>query len=96
MRYKTGSLFIAGIALLLSGFVGVVRADAGQAAEVRQSVDRASREPAFASQSTTVIIESDQGAAAVKEHVSAAGGKLRYSVGKRHEVDIPNGSFRSS
>lgn len=90
MRHKIGSFFLAGIALLLTGFSGVARADAVLADQVRQSIDRASREPAFAGQATTVIIETDLGSA-IRTHVSAAGGRLRYSVGKRHEVVIPNG-----
>lgn len=90
MQHKSGRLIFSGIVFLLGVSAGTAQADAFDSGEVRQAIDRASREPAFAGRSTTVIIESDLGGA-IGTPVTAAGGRLRYSVGRRHEVVIPNG-----
>jgi hypothetical protein len=90
MRYKSGRFVVSGIVVLLAGFTGPAQADAVESAEVRRTVERAAREPAFAAQSSTVIIETEPGDD-IKPHVTAVGGKRRFSVGKYHEVVIPNG-----
>lgn len=90
MRSLSGGHAVFGAIFALTGFIGAAQAAAVESGEVRQAIERASREPAFAARSTTVIVETDI-SDAVKAHVTAAGGKLRYSVGKRHEVVIPNG-----
>ena len=46
----------------------------------------------MAQQVTTVIVESDLDSA-IRAQISAAGGILRYSAGKRHEVTIPGGQL---
>jgi hypothetical protein len=82
-------MFVA-VVFLFAGVTGAARADAVQSGKVRQSIERAAREPAFAGQSSTVIIEAGAGDD-IKSPVAAAGGKLRYSVGNRHEAVVPNG-----
>jgi len=87
MRYKPCRMIIAGIAFWFAGLANAAPGGAFHSADVQQLIDRAGREPAFAEQAVTVIVEDDLGSA-VKTHASAAGGTLRYSVGRRHEVSI--------
>src|SRR3990167_8147360 len=87
MRYKPCRMIIAGIAFWFAGLANAAPGGAFHSADVQQLINRLCREPAFAEQAVTVIVEDDLGSA-VKTHASAAGGTLRYSVGRRHEVSI--------
>ena len=87
MRYKLCRIILAGIAYGFTGFASAAPGGAFHSGEVQDLIDRAGREPAFAEQPVTVIIE-DGPASAIRAHASAAGATLRYSVGKRHEVSI--------
>ena len=87
MRYKLCRIILAGIAYGFTGFASAAPGGAFHSGEVQELIDRAGREPAFAEQPVTVIIE-DGPASAIRAHASAAGATLRYSVGKRHEVSI--------
>lgn len=87
MRYKLCRIILAGIAYGFTGFASAAPGGAFHSGEVQELIDRAGREPAFAEQPVTVIVE-DGAASAIRTHASAAGGTLRYSVGKRHEVSI--------
>ena len=87
MRYKLCRIILAGIAYGFTGFASAAPGGAFHSGEVQELIDRAGREPAFAEQPVTVIIE-DGTASAIRAHASAAGATLRYSVGKRHEVSI--------
>lgn len=56
--------------------------------ELRHFMGRAAIEPGVAAQPVTVIVESDMDSYERGE-VTAAAGKLRYSIGRRHEVVLP-------
>jgi hypothetical protein len=60
--------------------------------DVRYFKERADTEPALAGQSVTVIVEENLDSAILAE-ISAAGGRLRYSVDRRHEVVLPGGKL---
>lgn len=87
MQYKFRRIILAGIAFWLSGLTGVAFGGGRHSQDIQELIDRAARVPAFAQQSVTVIIEAgpedDLGAPVVAE-----GGKIRYRVGKYHEVSI--------
>jgi len=63
---------------------------AGYSHEIQQWMDDARHDPAVASSSITVIVETDPGAA-IASLIGAQGGKLRYRWGRAHEVSIPAG-----
>jgi subtilisin family serine protease len=75
------------MAFWLTGFPGDASAAGKHSAGVQRLIERADREPALAEEPVTVIIEDGLGSD-IKTHVSAAEGKIRYSVGRRHEVTI--------
>jgi len=88
---RSPAIIFAAIAFSFSGIVGI--AEAGPVVHsdgVRQLIERAASDPHLAVQPTTVIIETDSGRV-IRAPVSAAGGTLRYSIGRRHEVVIPAG-----
>jgi hypothetical protein len=62
--------------------------------EVREFTSRVAVAPALQSQPVTVIVEAVAAdAGIVKEHATALGGKLRFSVDQRHEVVLPSGKL---
>ncbi|MEW6330088.1 MAG: S8 family serine peptidase [Pseudomonadota bacterium] len=83
-------VIIAFGALLCAGSICGAHAAAVESGAVQQAIERASREPGFAAQPATVIVEADSGET-VRAYAAAVGGKLRFSVGRRHEVVVPNG-----
>ncbi len=58
--------------------------------EIQRWIDAANRDPAVASSSVTVIVETAPGAS-VTSLIASHGGKLRYRHGRSHEVSIPAG-----
>src|SRR3989344_2096854 len=87
MQYKLSRIILAGIAFWFAGYTGAASGGAFHSGDVQNLIDRAGREPAFAEQPVTVIVEDGPGSA-IRTPVSAAGGEMRFSVGNRHEVSI--------
>ena len=62
--------------------------------EVREFMSRVAAAPALQSQPVTVIVEAVAAdAGIVKEHATALGGNLRFSVDQRYEVALPGGKL---
>ena len=55
-------------------------------------MERVAAAPSLQDLPVTVIVEADS-VSAVKGHVTAVGGTLRFSVNKRHEVVLPGGKL---
>ncbi len=83
-------LMVAGTGhVVAAGAIGARHTD-----EVHEFVRRVSTSPVLQDQAVTVIVEAVAAdAGIVKEHASALGGKLRFSVDQRYEVALPSGKL---
>jgi hypothetical protein len=84
------------LGLLLAGNVyaaASVNTGAMHTDELRHFMRRAAIDAGVAAQPVTVIVESDMDSYEQGE-ITAAAGKLRYSIGRRHEVVLPAGRLQ--
>ena len=84
---RRSARILLGAIFLFVGTVGAAPGGAFLSAGVQELIDRANREPPFAEQPVTVIIEGGPDSA-IRTPISAAGGNLRFNVGNRYEVSI--------
>lgn len=61
--------------------------------QLRHFMESVSKQPARQKESVTIILEIDQLDSATRTLISAHGGKLHYSSGRRHEIRIPAGNL---
>lgn len=87
MQYRPRHLIHAGVALFFSGFAATAYGQGFHSDDVQGLIERVNREPAFADQVETIIIEHDPGSAFWTSVVNG-GGELRFRAGRRHEVSI--------
>lgn len=87
MQQALCRLIIAGIAFQFSGPIAAAADDAFRFGDVQRLIERAAREPALADRSFNVIVEHGAGDE-VRVKAATAGGRLRFSAGRRHEVAI--------
>jgi subtilisin family serine protease len=60
---------------------------------LRHFMAQVDREPSLRQEPVTIILETDKLDDADRAQISAHGGKLRYSSGRRHEIRIPAGKL---